>query len=82
MRLNWCTANFAHNLEHVPHPLDAVQDAAELRDGDRAEGLKGGRGAPLVPTRRRDPVLRFVVDSPLEESGFELPVPPAGAGPT
>src|SRR5438093_12912640 len=46
--LNGCTANFAHNLEHVPHPLDAVQDAAELIQAADFQRAPDGRGLVLV----------------------------------
>jgi hypothetical protein len=39
-----------------------------------------GRTGPPAHSRKAGPSHRFAQDSPLEESGFELPVPPAGAG--
>ena len=44
---------------------------------ETSRGL-GGAYPSLAPLFK--PITEFVPDSPLEEAGFELSVPPAGAG--
>ena len=61
-----CSARHARFLSGTP--------AGELRTA----ALKGDSCSEHVPEIRGEKV-RFALDSPLEEAGFELSVPPAGA---